>query len=351
MEDVRPFERKDLAAVTALIGARLPGWRWGESMLVDTLFEHPWADPDLPSLVALDEREQVIGFFGAQVRRMRLDGRPLRGVCCSHLVVAADRPVGLAGTLLVRKMLSGAQDLSWTDSATDDVVRMWNVFGGYLDYTRACDWMLVLRPGRWLGELGASFARRRGLKRALVPVDALPFQAAGRRLARAAFPTPSPGVRGEQSTVAELVDEMPSMTKRVRLYVDYDRPQLERLFAQIGAAIGPVAHRVVRRSGSSIGWYAYVAQPGGVIRVLHILAPEADLDAVVGELVGHAREAGGVVLTGRAEPHLRKPLMSHSAVLGYSRQPLIHTRYPEVRDVLATSSSRLTSLDGEWFTT
>lgn len=351
MEDVRPFERKDLAAVTALIGARLPGWRWGESLLVDTLFEHPWADPDLPSLVALDEREQVIGFFGAQVRRMRLDGRRLRGVCCSHLVVASDRPVGLAGTLLVRKMLSGAQDLSWTDSATDDVVRIWSMFGGYLDYTRACDWMLVLRPGRWLGAIAAAFARRRELNRALVPVGALPFQAAGPRLARAAFPAPSPEVRGEQVTLAELVDEMPSMTKRMRLYVDYDRPQLDRLFAQVGAAIGAVSHRVVRRSGSSIGWYAYVAQPGGVVRVLHVLAPDADIDAVVGELVEHARDEGGDVLTGRAEPHLRKPLLSRFAVMGYSRQPVIHTRNPEIREVLGTNSSLLTTLDGEWFTT
>ncbi len=331
--------------------ARLPGWIWGESLLAETLVDHPWADPELPSLVALDERDEVIGFMGAQVRRLRLDERPLRGVCCSHLVVAADRRAGLAGTLLLRQMLAGPQDLSWTDTATDAVVRMWRGFGGHRDYSRSCDWMLVLKPLHWAGLILRARARRQALGRWLTPVAALPIQAVGPRLMPRAFPAPPPDVRAEEATVAAIVAQLPALTRNVRLRVDYDRAHLECLFAQLEAAVGPVVRRLVHRGGSPIGWYAYVRQPSGVSRVLHLSALEAETDAVVGELVEHARADGSAVLTGRAEPYLYWPLRRRFAVLGFARQPVVHTRDPEIRGLLATSSSLLTVLDGEWFGT
>lgn len=331
--------------------ARLPGWRWGESLLAETLFDHPWADPDLPSFVALDERDEVVGFMGAQVRRMRLDERMLRGVCCSHLVVAADRRAGLAGTLLLQRMLSGPQDLSWTDTATDTVVRIWRGFGGHLDYSRSCDWMLVLKPFRWAGAILRASARRQALGRWLTPVGAFPIQAAGPRLMPRAFPAPPPEVSDEEATVAAIVAHLPALTRKVRLRVDYDRAHLDHLFAQVEAAAGPLVRRLVHRRGSPIGWYAYVRQPSGVSRVLHLSALESETDAVVGELVEHARADGTTVLTGRAEPYLHWPLRRRFAVLGSARQPVIHTRNPEIRSLLATSSSLLTVLDGEWFAT
>jgi hypothetical protein len=351
MAKIRPFARDDLPAVAALVDARLPGWRWGESLLVETLFDHPWADPDLPSFVALDERDEVVGFMGAQVRRMRLDDRMVRGVCCSHLVVVADRRAGLAGTLLVQRMLSGPQDLSWTDTATDGVVRMWRGFGGHLDYSRSCDWMLVLKPLRWAGATLRARARRQGLGRWLIPVGAVPIQAAGPRLLPRAFPAPPTDVSAETATVDAIIAHLPALTREVRLRVDYDRAHLDQQFAQVEAAAGPLVRRLVHRGGSPIGWYAYARLPSGVSRVLHLSALESETDAVVGELIEHARADGTTVLAGRAEPYLHRPLRHRFAVLGYARQPVFHTRNPEIRSLLTTSSSLLTVLDGEWFAT
>jgi hypothetical protein len=68
-------------------------------------------------------------------------------------------------------------------------------------------------------------------------------------------------------------------------------------------------------------------------------------------LVDDARARGSAVLSGRFEPHLRTALSRRSAVLGIARFPLIHSRELEVRAMLATGSSLLTNLDGEWFAT
>jgi hypothetical protein len=115
--------------------------------------------------------------------------------------------------------------------------------------------------------------------------------------------------------------------------------------------MGGLECRLVRLDGNPIGWYAYLSRPGGASRVLQICAPEPQLEAVVAELVEHARAAGSAALTGRLEPHLEGPLRHRLAVIGFARQPVIHVRDPEVHALLATSSSRLTRLDGEWYVT
>src|SRR5262249_50099850 len=107
----------------------------------------------------------------------------------------------------------------------------------------------------------------------------------------------------------------------------------------------------VRRDGNPVGWYAYVSRPGRASRVLCVCAPEAEAEVVVGELAEHAMEQGSAALAGRLEPHLEAPLRRRLAVIGFARQPVIQVPDPEVQALLATSSSLLTHLDGEWYVT
>jgi len=349
MTTIRPLGRSDLPAVASLMARRLPGWTQDESFLAATLIDQRWDAAELPSLVSVDDDGAIVGFIGAQVRHLRLDDRVLRGVCCSHLVVVDDLRAGPAGALLLRRVLSGKQDLTWTDTATDGVAHMWRTFGGYVDQARALDWMLVLRPLRWARELLTTRMRRRPPLRELAPARALPFHASGPRLAARAFPDPPADVSGQDATTRAIAENLDDLTRDLRLHVDYDEAYLDRLVAQVEAAAGPLVCRLVRRGDVAIGWYAYLCRPGGASRVLHLCGRDAEMEAVVGELVNDARRRGSAVLTGRFEPHMRTPLSRSSAVLGIARCPLIHSRELEVRALLATDSSLLTSLDGEWF--
>lgn len=333
--------------------ARLPQWTrggsLGRSFLTETLVEHPWAEAELPSLVAVDDEDDVVGFVGVQVRRLRLGDRPLRGVCCSHLVVADDPRAGVWGALLLREVFAGKQDLTWTDSANDVVVRLWRAQGGHLDYSRCCDWMLVLKPLRWVGSAIRARVGRGSAGRDLAPVGALPVQAVIPRLVGGARPLPESGVGSVSATAQEIADALPGIARDIGLRVDYDGPFLDLLLAQVRAVDGPVEHRLVHRDGAPIGWYAYLSRPGGASRVLHLCGLETETDAVLGELAEHAGATGSVAVAGRFEPHLYWPLRARHAVLGFARQPAINTRDPEIRAVLATRSSLLTLLDGEWF--
>src|SRR6476661_953957 len=247
MTDIRPFERSDVEGVLALLEARLPWWTHDESFLEQTLIDSPWADPELPSLVAVDDEGGILGFIGSQVRRLKLDDRELRGICCAHLTVSSDPKAGPAGALLLRRLLSGDQDLTWTDSPTEGVVRMWRAFGGHLDHPRSCDWMLVLRPFRWARAAVAAGSRH--AVRDVVPVAALPAHASGRRFFPRAFPSLPPGVSGEDATAAAIVEQLPAIARGFRLRIDYDQPYLEQLFTQVEASMGPFVRRLVRRDG------------------------------------------------------------------------------------------------------
>lgn len=350
---IRALERADLPGVAELLRRHMHGtFALHEDFLAATLLDHPWTDPEIPSLVAVEDQDgggPVAGFIGAHVRRMRLDGRALRGVCCAHLVVAPGSRPGATGMLLLKRLLSGPQDLSWSDTANDVVARMWRLLGGYGDHGRACDWMLVLRPGRWVGSALWSLVRRRGVRRDVVPVGALPLHAAGSRLVARAFPRREPGVAGKLASVEEITEHAPMLAERGWVRVAHDAAYLEHVFALVERTTGPLVRRLVRRAGRPIGWYAYVDRGEASSRVLHLAARDAHLDAVVGELVDHARQRGRAVLSGRFEAHLEEPLRRRLAVLGLARRPMMHARDDGIAATLGAGSALITQLDGEWY--
>jgi GNAT superfamily N-acetyltransferase len=346
---IRPFTRDDVPSVVALVRAHMDGWRLDGRALAGLMLDHPWADEELPSLVAV-EGDDIVGFTGVQARRMRFDGRPIRGVCCTHAVVDPTYRGGAVGALLLSRILAGPQAVTWADSATEAVARVYGIFGGHADYVRACDWMLVVRPLRWLRGIAAAAARREALsRRTFVPVGAVPVQAAGPRLLKAAYPELPPDVRSEDATAAAIAEHVPALNRRRRIWVDHDAEQLDHLFRLVEMFDRPLVRRLVRRGDRPIGWYAYLLRRGGASRVLHLAAADEDLDAVLGELVVHAREHGSAAITGRAEPHLQSALSRRFAVLGYARQPVIRAKDPELGAALATGSSLLTRLEGEVF--
>ena len=349
MTEIRALESADVPAVAALVAARLPGWTYGRELLFESLLEHPWADPELPSLVAVDESGEVLGFMGAYVRRLRFDDRTLRGVCCSHLVVADDPRVGLAGTLLLRRMLLGPQDISWTDSATDTVVRDVGGFRrvprlpalGGLDAGAAAA-SLAAEHDRDQGPRRAPRTRRGAGRGAAVP-------GGGSAPAPRRVPRPRGRGRREGCRAAEIAAVLPEVSRELQLRVDHDDAYLEDLFGQVRRALGSLVtpHRLPGRAPDRLvcvrpapGWRQPRASRFG---------GRADADDVLGELVEHAQAGASAVLTGRAEPHLRSALEHRLAALGFARQPVLHVRDVEIRALLATDRALLSHLDGEWF--
>lgn len=355
--EIRPFTRADVAEVGNLCRAHVPGWSLDDDLLAGLMLDDPWADPELPSLVAMDGTGRIIGFTGVQTRRVRYDGASIRAVHSGHGVVEPNRRGGATGAMLIGRALSGPQAFTWSDGTIDAVAAIFRTFGGQIDHVRSCDWVLGLRPTRWLFSVVAGSAPRseRASRRALVPVGGFPFQSLGRRVFRSAFPGPFPGLTSEDADASTIVEHLLDLNKDNRLWVDHDEAHLEHMFGLVRrfggleSFKGTLHCRLVRRNGKAVGWYAYLLRSAGASRVLHITARERDADAVLSDLVAHAREHGSAALAGRAEPHLQRALTQHFAILGYARQPTIHTKDPALAATLATQASVVTRIDGDVF--
>src|SRR5690349_15588105 len=154
MSDVRPLESADIPAVAELfrtaMGPDNPLSRpWLADFLHATLLESPWLDPEIPSLVAIADDGHIAGFIASNVRPLRVDGTRLRGACCAHLVVDETARSRALGPQLLGRYMGGPQDVTFTDTATDVVARLWRSFGGRADTGRSTGFMLVLRPASW----------------------------------------------------------------------------------------------------------------------------------------------------------------------------------------------------------
>ncbi len=346
MAEIRPFEREDLPAVIKLLGDHLEGWD-GDAGLIEAAFlDHPWMDPDTPSLVISEDDGRPTGFIGVHPRRIEFEGELVKGACCTHLVVHPDSRTTAAGPQLIRAVMSGPQELTWSDTTVPVVARMWTVFGGRIDYARASDWLIVLRPMRWTGRALAGRVRGRPRTDAL-PVPGFPAHASRLLTPKAHPPTP-PEVTGRDATVAEIVAAQPEVTRRLALYVPYDEEALGFTIEKLEGMGHRVVKRLVLRGGRPIGWYAYLERPGAVSRVIHLAAATRDADHVLGELIDHARETGSAAIWGRYEPHIDAALRARLAVLGLNSRPAIRARNAKFGLTLAGDGSMLTRLDGEW---
>jgi hypothetical protein len=355
-ELIRPLVEADLQQVAALFSALLLGGRAEATpalvaYLRATLLDTPWRDDELPSLVAQSEDGAVIGLIGSNVRTLRHRDRPIRAVWCSHLMVDPARSKGPTGLLLLRRMLSGPQDLSVTDTANAPVQRMWEALGGRHDPLRSLRWMHVLRPARWLAGLGARELLCGRITSRTSPVAALPFHVAGARLAGRAFDSVDATVTSAPLTADDVLEHSGAVLRDAELRPAYDREQLDWLLAEMAATRtgGDLHARVVERDGRVLGWYASYVRPGGVSRVVAAVAGPRDTDAVVGDLFEHSRRCGAAVITGRVEPHVSDALLRRLSVIGAGDRVLVHSHDPALADAMLGVRALVSRMDGEWW--
>lgn len=355
MRDIRGFEPEDAGAVARLYELVMrsgtdrppPGLA---PYLERVLIDQPWADPEIPSLVCVDDG-RIVAFVGVSVRRGLLDGRPIRIAYGSHLVSHPDARHRSPGAMLIGAVRDGPQDLSICDSTSETTRRLGLLTGWRLLHLHCLAWIRVLRP---LRAMALAVSERRGIQgpsRAggLVSlVDA----AAVRLPGRLASP-PAPATVAEPLTPAALVEHAPAVLADVRLRVAYDEPFVTWLFGELSRMSGLgtlTAHLVRGRRDRVLGWYVYCGSPQRAARVVQIAAGrERDVDAVVDHLLHDAWAHGAAVIEGRLEPAILASLGERQCLTFYRRGALVHSRNESIIGAIGAGDALLTRMDGEWW--
>lgn len=292
------------------------------------LVAHPWADPDLPSLVCEGQDGEVVGFQGSHPRRLELDGTPVRMVCGGQLVADPDASPGV-GVLLMRRLIGGPQDLTITDGATDQVQAIWTRLDGSTGGVSCLGWTKVLRPIR----LGGLMALRHVRKS---------HPGAGGSL-----PPPTPEL---ELTPSRLIDQI--RRTRARLKPAYDQAFLSWLFSEMELVHGrgPLARRVVRDDRREpLGWYVAYLPRGGIAQAIGIGSLRPDAGPVVERLFADAGAAGSYAIQGRVEHHILSALTSRRCLFRRTEWQLMHHPRDDVAAAAGREQTLLSRLDGEWW--
>jgi GNAT superfamily N-acetyltransferase len=360
MSEIRPMGREDIPEVAELYrsvdntdwripAAEVPAW------LRRTLFDHPWFDPEIPSLVYLDDSGEIMGFIGSHTRRMRFDGEAVR-VAVTGPLVAHPRVRGRGvGALLCRRHFAGAQDLTTTDSASEEMRQIYELIGGQLMHPSSIVWARVLHPWSYIGNrvLHANVHVRHRVK----PWARKPLPLLDSPTARAIryFRTPQPTDSTDEPLTPELMlEHLPQLTRSLRLTPDYDLPFLRWLFAELpqSRTWGTPQARLVRdNDGRVLGWYVYYLLPAEACHVMQIAARDRQAGAVLESLFAHAARHGGGAVQGRVEAHVLAALANRGAVFRFSPRSLVHSANGELLGALTSGGALLTQLDGQWWMT
>lgn len=357
MSEIRPMRPEDVSEVAELYRfvdksdwrippAEVPRW------LQRTLFSHPWVDDEIPSLVYADAGS-ILGFIGSHVRRMRFHGEPIRMAAAGPLIAHPAVRSQAVGARLWRHFLTGPQELTITDGASDEMRQIFEMIGGQLMHPSSIAWARVLRPWSYVGNrlLGANVHVRDHVRPWARHPLALLDAATTTPMRR--FAPPRATTTTDVSLTPELLlEHMPNLARTLELVPDYDMAFLQWLFSELhNNRTWGVPHKrlVLDQHGRALGWYVYFALKREGCQVLQLAAQPRHADAVLDNLLVHASRHGGAAVQGRVEAHILASLAHRGAFFRFSPRSLVHSKDPTLLGAITSGHALLTRLEGEWW--
>jgi hypothetical protein len=314
-----------------------------------TLLEDPWADPEIPTLVHVEDSGEITAFIASHVRRMRFDGKLIRLAAGGPLIVHPDARGRAVGPRLWRRYLDGPQEVTITDGASDEMRQIFELIGGRMMHPSSIAWARVFAPFSFMAGRLLHFHPR--AKAAGVPVWAGLDRVTSRTVRY--FRRPDGATTStEPLTPTLMLEHLPALTRSLRLFPDYDEPFLDWLFAELhhNRTWGtPVARLVHDQNRRVLGWYVYFLLPGEGCQVVHVAAVARHAGDVLDALFADATARGGAGVQGRVEPALLAALAERGALFRYSARSLVHSSSPELLSVLTGGQALLTRLEGDWW--
>jgi len=360
MDGIRAFRREDIPEVARLwlrvFRRRAEGVSTPlQDYFREILFDGPWRDPELPSLVYEEGAMGIVGFLGVIPRTMIFEQQPIR-VAVPCQLMADERARTYPATKLMRRFLAGCQDLSFADGANEQSENLWRACGGVAAGLHSLKWTRILRPARYLRvrlkeRLDWKYA---WLCDALQPVSWAIDTVAG---------WTTPGARllpGGSRLVVEQEPADQTLHSCVERLADdrvlrpaYQRERFRWLLARAAEKrmYGSLRRAVVRAPDGGIeGWYLYYLKPGGVGQVLQLGARPKRMREVLNCLFNEALQAGAVAISGGVEPRFARELAATRCELSWPDcAVLVHSRHREILNAIHRGDAFFSRLEGEWW--
>ena len=356
MARVRELAPEDLPAVVGLFEQVFPEQRWlsrqhCERYFREIFFANPWRDLALPSWIA-EENGATVGFAGVLPRRMLFGTRELRVAVGSQFMVHPDWRHSLVALQLLKRSLSGPQDLLITDGANDHVLRLWPSIGGAIPMLQNLAWTRLLRPARYALDL-VMRKRGRGPLHFAARAPCAVADAVAARLHPNHFEREDDALSDEPLDAEVMLRHLPEVANHgYPLHAQYDRQSLAWVFGQAARKTrhGRLRARAVLARGRLLGWYLYYARAGTINEVLQISACNGGFDQVLRRLFRDAWRQGATAVRGRVDPHHLQELSDrHCWMRREGPWTIVHSRHADLIAAMERGTAGIGRLDGEWW--
>ncbi len=356
MSGVREFRRQDIVEVAALwlkVFRRRDGP--ASKPLLDyfeeLFFGGPWRDESLPSLVYEKRGRGIVGFIGVLPRAMMFGKRPIKVAVATQLLVDRD---AYAAAQLMRKFLSGKQDLSLSDGANENSERLWQAAGGSVALLYSLDWIRVLRPSQYVMTRLKRRDRLMPLAKVLWPFCQAADAAVVRsRLGRYWLPEVADTVAEEDPADETLLWCIRHLSGDRALQPEYDLDSFRWLLRKASEKQmhGALRKGVVRDTNGEIaGWYLYYLKKGDIGQVLQLGGKPKAIRKVLDRLFYQAWRQGAVAISGELEPRFVRELAASRCRFGQSGYSvLVQARNRDLLHAIFRGDAFLSRLEGEWW--
>lgn len=354
---VRPLEEEDVAQIADLHlrvirGVGGPSPASFREYLSEIFLKHPWYDEAFPSLVYQETGGKIVGCMGVMPRPMSFDGQKVIAASSHSFMVEPESRATLAGVKLVKRFLSGPQDLSMTQGNTM-TQKICEKFGGSTFFLYSLCWTRPLWPSRY----ALSFLGRRGLPDswawALRPFCRL-ADAVTPLVQQDPFRLRVPNLKSEELDAGTLCSCFGEVTKDRQLRPEYDGGSSQWLLKMLAEnRYRRSLEKVVVRNADeeTVGWYLYYRTRGGIGEVVQIGAKENYVEGVLDHLFYHAKQYGVVAVSGQVDPAFFQALSSKHCLFHQDGRSwmLVHSRHPKVLQAIHRGDAFLTRLEGDWW--
>lgn len=354
-QGVRPCREDDIPELVHLLVNLFPrsakdSANTKEAILKELLFNYPWEDARMPSLVYEDKTGKLTGFLGVTERKMSIRGEPIRAAISYNLMVDPECRSTLAGMQLLKTFLSGSQDLSIADSATATSRKLWERLGGDTIPLYSIYWKHPVRPMCF----AANYLKKQPYVgpffRFMMPV----FRLTDRLL------SPMLSGFGSEEKLSLYTKEISVET--LKNYIDqfsndkllvpvYDSEMLRWVLnlATMPNRFGELRKEAVLDDNDKLlGWFVYYENPGGTNEILQVKALPGNRKEVLQMLFKKAWAQGSVEVAGRLEPDWMHVLSESFCFYTPGRMwMLVHSGNREIIRAFKSGDTFITRLEGD----
>lgn len=310
----------------------------------------------LTSLVHVRGDGTVSGFLGVLPVEMEFEGRRVLAANCGTFVSDGRDGDPFAGARLLREVLSGPQDLSFSETSNDASTQMWRGVRATVLAPYSLEWLRIVKPCAFAVEAAREHIP---LARAARPLARLADAIVCRRNDRQAWSHYSPLSGKADSLVDEpagdgaFIEAFQAFVQPFALRPRWERPALATMLNHAAgkAQHGERVQRLVKtRSGTVIGAYLYYGNAGGIGRTVQLLSAPGQESVVIDCLIRNAYERGLAAIRGRTQPALLQAMIGKKCAFVHTSATVAHSRDHALVEAMASGKAFLNGFVGEGWT-